>query len=569
MPSADKNPELLKAQYEVFSRQIPVMYSILLISTWSVASTFLDAAPQWLVVHIPIVFSLVCGVRVFGWWRSRRRTPSAEIARKALLRTNRFALIMAIVISVWSLSLAPYGSHDMQSSVAFFMAITGICVVVCLLHLRSAAFIVAIVIAVFFSVHFGFSGVPSFVAMTTNLGLATIALLMVVFVQSGHFASSIDTRTSLEAANRENFRMANLDSLTGLANRRQFFSKLDEVFAVAGSQGTRVAVGIVDLDGFKPINDLYGHVIGDQLLVAVGQRLLTIADKNTFVSRLGGDEFALLASGGLDDADLLEFGDRVCAALREPFILSGATVQISGSMGLAVFPELADSPGKLYERADYALYNGKRVKRGHAVLFSETQITEIEKNARIEQTLRAADLDVELEVHFQPIVDALSQKTVALEALARWHSPVLGDVPPKSFIPVAERAGLVSGLTRVLLQKALAAASRWPDPMRLSFNLSTHDISSDEGVARIMGIIHKSGFDPKRIDLEITETAMMYDFAQAKSAIETLKLFGCGIALDDFGTGFSSLSQLHSLPLTKIKIDRSFVSSLDTNPASL
>lgn len=179
-----------------------------------------------------------------------------------------------------------------------------------------------------------------------------------------------------------------------------------------------------------------------------------------------------------------------------------------------------------------------------------------------------ADLDAEMAVFFQPIVDIKTNETRSFEALARWNSPVLGRVSPGLFIPVAERIGLVNQLSRVLLRKALAVAATWPEEIGLSFNLSTHDISSSESVAAIVGIILSSGVDPSRLDLEITETAVMYDFTQAKAAIEIFKLLGCGIALDDFGTGYSSLSQLHALPLTKIKIDRSFVSDLDKNPAS-
>ena len=162
-----------------------------------------------------------------------------------------------------------------------------------------------------------------------------------------------------------------------------------------------------------------------------------------------------------------------------------------------------------------------------------------------------------------------TEKVIAFEALARWNSPSLGNVSPGQFVPVAERAGIINRLTRVLLEKALAATARWPDDIRLSFNLSNHDISSPEGVIRIIGIILKSGVDPSRIDFEITETAIMRDFEQAQlSDHHACKTFGCGISLDDFGTGYSSLSQLHALPLTKIKIDRSFVTQLHERPAS-
>lgn len=560
------NPELLRAQFEVFSNQLPLMYSIVLVNAWALAFIFIQEAPVWLSLWIPGGLSLVCCVRLFGWWRSRHVVPSPEAARKALTRTNQFSLLLTVALSAWALSLFPYGDAYARGNIAFFVAITGLGVIICLQQLPSAAFIVAIVINAAFVTYFSFVGLTSFVVMAINLALVSIALLLVVKVQYRHFSSAVRAHTKLEAANRENARLANLDSLTGLPNRRQFFTHLETVFAESG--GKRLAVGIIDLDGFKPINDLYGHSVGDSLLFEVGQRLSALAGANTHISRLGGDEFAVTVTDCPEDAELVEMGGQICAALRAPFVLTEATVQVSGSIGFSTYPELADDVHQLYERADYALYQGKRANRGHAVLFSNEHIAAIEQNHRIEQVLSRADLDAELAVFFQPIIDIQKEQTVAFEALARWNSPELGQVSPADFIPVAERIGLISTLTCALLEKALAAACTWPEDVGLSFNLSTHDISSSDGVATIVGIILSSGIDPKRLDLEITETAMMYDFAQAKSSIEVFKLLGCGIALDDFGTGYSSLSQLHALPLTKLKIDRSFVSGLHQNPAS-
>jgi len=564
----DENPELLKAQFEVFSSQVPLMYSIVLISAWALAFTFIASAPPLLSIYVPIFFTVVCCVRIIGWLRSRHIVPTAEAARKALARTNLFALLIGVAITAWSLSLYPYGDPYMRGNIAFFMAITGVGVIICLLQLRSAAIMVAIIINIPFVLYFSFSGIPSFIGMAINTFLVAGALLMVVTVQFRHFAAAVDARTLLETVNEENFRLANLDSLTGLTNRRKFFTNLTETFCDAKTKGQRLAVGIIDLDGFKPVNDLYGHVVGDSLLVEVGQRLVTLADQNTHVSRLGGDEFALIFCDCGSDEELLAKGERICDALRTPFILADATVQISGSIGLSTFPQLAENVHELYERADYALYHGKRTNRGHAFLFSIDHVVEIEQSTRIEQALRNADLQQELTVVFQPIVDIQTRRTMAFEALARWNNPALGNVPPALFIPVAERAGLVGGITRIILEKALATTSNWPENVGLSFNLSTQDICSPDGVVRIVGMILSSGIDPQRLDLEITETAMMYDFERAKTAIETLKALGCGIALDDFGTGYSSLSQLHALPLTKIKIDRTFVSNIDKNPAS-
>ncbi|MCY0093181.1 putative bifunctional diguanylate cyclase/phosphodiesterase [Hoeflea ulvae] len=560
------NDDLHKAQFEVFSSQVPLMYCIVLMNSWVLAITFYDSAPLWLSVHVPLGFSAICCLRLFGWWRSRQVVPTATSARRALMMTNAFALVLCLVLTFWATALYPYGDPYMQGNIAFFIAITGIGVIVCLQQMPSAAFIAAFVINVAFIMCFCLSGITSFIGMGVNAVLVSAAMLMVVRVQFRYFSGAVAARTKLEAVNTENARLANLDSLTGLANRRQFFAHLAEQFEK--DESPRLAVGVIDLDGFKPINDLYGHMVGDQLLVEVGLRLAALADETTHISRLGGDEFALTVIDCPDDAELLELGERVCAALRIPFYLADATVQLSGSIGFAVYPELAANAEELYGRADYALYQSKRSTRGHALLFSDSHIVEIEKNNEIEQALSYADLESEMDVFFQPIIDIHTRQTRTFEALARWSSPVMGNVSPGLFIPVAERIGVVNALTCVLFRKALAAAMDWPEEVGLSFNLSTHDISSSDSVASIVGIILSSGIDPRRVDLEITETAMMYDFSQAKAAIEVFKRLGCGIALDDFGTGFSSLSQLHALPLTKIKIDRSFVSDLDKIPAS-
>lgn len=317
------------------------------------------------------------------------------------------------------------------------------------------------------------------------------------------------------------------------------------------------------------MNDLYGHAVGDKLLAEVADRLSKVFSKGSmFTARLGGDEFAFIISDAPDDETLVRRGNEIGLALRSPFSIPEATIQISGSVGIAVYPEMASSSEQLYERADYALYHGKDTQRGGATLFAASHEARINSDAKIEQALKLADFDRELSVVFQPIIDVRNQATIGFEALARWSSPLVGVVSPAQFIPVAERAGIVSSITRPLLKKALESAASWSDEIRLSFNLSAHDLNSAEGVLAIVGIIQGSAFDARRLDLEMTETAFTHDFEQVRRSIEILRLLGCGISLDDFGTGYSSLSRLHSLPLTKIKIDRSFVTGLDTNPAS-
>lgn len=563
------NPALLKAQYRAFSRQLPMMYFILMTSTWAVAATHLAYAPYWLTIASPTVMTVFCAYRVAHWWGSRRIEPTPEIAARALARTNRLVSVIAVTFVAWSLMLFPYGDAYAKSHLAFYMAITVISCIFCLMHLRPAAIKATLIVDTAFIVFFVMTGEPTLIATAVNIALVSSGMLVILMINYRDFTRMIEAQLKTEALSNENLRLANLDSLTDLPNRRAFFAHLNEALAAAQKSGGRLALGIIDLDGFKPVNDLYGHAAGDRLLIEVGQRLASVcASKNVHLSRLGGDEFALVVSDMTSDADLVACGEKLCAALRTPFQLPEAMVQISGSVGFAFYPEMAASPEELFDRADYALYHGKRSKRGNAILFSADHNAEIHRDARIEQGLKIADFASEFKVVFQPIVDIRTEQVVGFEALARWTSPTLGSVSPALFIPIAERAGIISQLTRPLLTKALSTARRWPTHMRLSFNLSAHDLTSAEGVLSVVSTIEKSGFDARRLDLEITETAFTHDFGQVQESIDILRNLGCGISLDDFGTGYSSLSRLHALPLTKIKVDRGFVANLHEKPAS-
>jgi len=562
-------PELLKAQFRALSQQLPMMYLILMTSTWAVALTHMPYAPGWLTIVVPSIMTAMSGFRITLWARARHIEPTADKARRALNQTNRLSVFIALGFTCWSLMLYPYGDAYTKSHLAFYMAITVISCIFCLMHLRPAAITVTAIVDSAFVGFFAMTGQPTLIATAINVALVSIGMLVILMINYRDFTRMIDAQLRTEALSNENLRLANLDSLTDLPNRRAFFTHLAKTFDTAQGNDGRLAVGILDLDGFKPVNDLYGHAAGDRLLIEVGQRLIALcAPKNIHLSRLGGDEFALVVSDFAAGFDLVAFGEQLCAALRAPFHLTEAIVQISGSVGFAVYPMTASSPEELFDRADYALYHGKRTTRGSAIPFTADHIAEIHRDARIEQALKVADFEREMAIVFQPIVDIRTETTIGFEALARWTSPTLGRVSPAVFIAVAERAGIVGRLTRPLLQKALTAARKWPAGMRLSFNLSAYDLTSPEGVLSVVSTIEKGGFDPRRLDLEITETAFTHDFVQVQQSVTMLRALGCGISLDDFGTGYSSLSRLHALPLTKIKVDRSFVTRLHERPAS-
>ncbi|WP_426143289.1 putative bifunctional diguanylate cyclase/phosphodiesterase [Pseudomonas sp. DWP3-1-2] len=570
MSAPRNNPGLLKAQYIALSRQLPMMYFILLVNSLALAATHYALAPRWLVVYCPAVMVVFCATRAALWWRScRRAPPTQEIMLAALNRTNRLSLFVAAGFTAWSLALVPYGDVHNQAHVAFYMAITVIACIFCMMHLLPAALTTAAVVNIAFVVFFATTNNITFIATAINVLFVSIAMLSILKDQYVDFTRLVNMQARTEKLSDENRRLANEDSLTGLANRRQFFSSLEMMLSKAQVQDVRLAVGLIDLDGFKPVNDLYGHSVGDKLLYQVGQRLSGLLDESVHLARLGGDEFALIITDAQSDQQLRAFGEKLCARMREPFLLVDIPIQISASLGIATFPDLASDDTQVYEYADYALYQSKRHRPGNVSLFCAEHRRQLNREGLTEQALRRADLDTEFHVVFQPIVDIRTQLTVAFEALGRWTSPELGHVPPSEFIPVAERIGLINRLTIPLLKQALKAAATWPHGIRLSFNLSAHDCGSAEAVQQIAQAISNSGFDPYCLDLEITETAVIQDLAQTQRAIALLRERGCGISLDDFGTGYSSLSQIHALSLTKLKVDRSFVTGIHLNPASV
>ncbi|WP_234906125.1 putative bifunctional diguanylate cyclase/phosphodiesterase [Affinirhizobium pseudoryzae] len=561
------NPELLKAQYRAFSRQLPMMYLILLSSTWALSATHVSVAPFWLAVGIPALLSVACLLRVLFWWRTRGIDPHPTVAFKALRRTNRLASAIATSFTLWSFSLVPYGDPYAQSHVAFYMAITVISCIFCLMYLRSAALIVTLIVNGAFILFFFASWQPTFVAIAINVALVCAGMMSILLTNYRNFERMIVAQQQTLALSNENMLLANMDSLTGMPNRRAFFAHLEVELGKASAAGTRLALMVIDLDGFKPVNDLYGHSAGDRLLMEVGQRLVGTT-KGAMAFRLGGDEFAVVAPLFSDEAQLLADANSIAEQLAAPYQLAEGVVHVSASIGIAVFPCLATSLAQLFDRADYALYHAKKAHRGGAVLFDAQHEKRINVDARIQHWLKQDNLASELSVVYQPIVNIRTGCVSGFEALARWRNPVLGSVPPAQFFAIAERAGMVGLLTRPLLKKALSFASSWPPTLRLSFNLSAHDLNSQAGLLSLVAIIQSSTFPPHRIDFEITETAFAHDFQQVRRSVQMLRQLGCGISLDDFGTGYSSLTRLHALPLTKIKIDRSFVTDLHRRPAS-
>lgn len=358
--------------------------------------------------------------------------------------------------------------------------------------------------------------------------------------------------------------VADHDSLTNLPNRRSILQKLDRLT----QEGQPFWFGVLDLDGFKSINDSYGHITGDALLIKIAERLNGFVDQTVSVGRLAGDEFALFIQTSGDETTVRELGDRILARISMPCELNMLRLAVGGSAGFAHFPSMAATGSQLYEHADYALYSAKENARGRTLVFNAREQAEMTETAKIEKALRQADFASEMYLEFQPQRHVIEDRICGFEALARWQSPVLGPVPPDKFIRVAERTGLIQIITATLFRKSLVALAQWPAETSVSFNLSARDLADRNFIFSLVAEVYKAGLLPSRIEFEITETAVMADFEAARLLLADLAAAGFKIALDDFGSGYSSFQYIDMLPLNKIKIDKSFVRRLTDNATS-
>ncbi|MFL9904479.1 EAL domain-containing protein [Paraburkholderia fungorum] len=571
---AEGDPELVRSQLQAFGRQIPLLYFILMVNTMAVAVTHLRSAPAWLSIYFPAALCTLCVIRCVRWWRVRHRVLTHDKAVPELRKLIWLAGIFGIAFCSWSLLLFPYGSAYEQAQVAFYMATTLVGCVFCLMHLRAAALLLLSIVILSFATFLVFTHSPVFIAMAIDMTLVGAALAFIIELYYRTFAGVVHAQRELQMSHQntqrlsdDNFRLASIDSLTDLPNRRSFFASLRALSEQAPGTGG-FNVGLIDLDGFKQVNDIYGHASGDLVLQEVGARLLALAEPGIFFARLGGDEFGVLAQRKLANETLVELGGRICESLCQPYRVAGNVAELTGTIGWAAFPEAGTTVQQVFERADAALYAGKESRRGTPVIFSTEHETRIRRSSLVAQELRHADLESELFLEFQPIHDVLTQRIIGMEALGRWHNARLGAVKPEEFIRIAERTDLILRVTEVLLRKALAEVSRWPSDLYLSFNLSAIDISTSPRARRLVDIVSGSGVPAHHVNFEITETAVTRDFEQAHCSLTMIKQAGCRVSLDDFGTGYSSLSYVHRLPFDTIKIDRSFMTDVDCSSAS-
>lgn len=374
----------------------------------------------------------------------------------------------------------------------------------------------------------------------------------------------------VKAQERINF-MARYDGLTGLPNRAYFTEQVEaDIAARRRMQGPEPAMlMIVDLDDFKTVNDTLGHLVGDKVLIEVSARIQSVTRRGSHIARFGGDEFVIYrsneTSGGLGGVE----AGAILAALAAPMEIEGERISLRTSIGFVTVDGCDTSLDDLTMRADLALYRAKGRGKGQFQQFAEEMDGAFRYRQRLKSDLREAVAAGQLKLVYQPLVDLKTLKVAGCEALARWDHPLLGPIAPSVFIPLAEDMGLVSDITRWVLRTAVAECCNWPDPISVSVNVSGRDLRTDALVQYVAAALTESGLRPERLEIEVTETALIEERKVAAARLTALAEKGIGIALDDFGTGYSSLSYLNEMPFTKLKIDQAFVADITTNARAL
>jgi len=366
--------------------------------------------------------------------------------------------------------------------------------------------------------------------------------------------------TARRLAAEQNIRaLAFQDALTGLANRRQFDDALKAAVAAPPREGAVHAVILLDLNGFKQINDAYGHGIGDQVLTVVAERLLGAMRDNDLAARLGGDEFAVLALHLVGPEAATNIALRVIDALKDPIITGSFRHAIGTGIGISLLPNDATNAEQVMRKADLALYRAKEERRSALRFFEEEMDKRVQERQWLVQELRTALANQSIRAYFQPSVQLKTKQIIGFEAVPRWIHPSFGEILPDRFVPIAEECGLIHELADQLLRQACAAAVQWPKDVVLSIDILSSQLKDKGLKTRVMDILRETGLPPERLEIEITESTLVRNLEAAQDILGGLREAGVRIALDNFGTGYSSLYHLRNFKMDKIKIDGSFV----------
>jgi diguanylate cyclase (GGDEF)-like protein len=384
-----------------------------------------------------------------------------------------------------------------------------------------------------------------------------------------NFVSIFSDISEKKADDQHIFNLAHFDVLTGLCNRSSFQSQLEKAIAHAHRQHTTLAVIFLDLDNFKHINDASGHAAGDKLLRATGDRLRALVRETDIVARLGGDEFVILINNYANTEALARVSKKIINTLSQPLMLDTTEVVVSASLGISTYPLDGTSTQTLLQNADSAMYQAKSLGRNNYQFFTQDMNRLAKERLMIEADLRKALENGELILHYQPQVHNPSQRIIGCEALVRWNHPQRGLIPPLEFIPIAEESGQIRDIGEWVLNEACAQQARWEaegfNDLKMSVNISARQFTKQNIVDIVTKCLNRDNINASNLEIEITESAIMENLEDTIKVLAELNAMGVQLAIDDFGTGYSSMAYLKTFPISRLKIDRSFVNDITTD----
>jgi diguanylate cyclase (GGDEF)-like protein len=554
--------ELAREQFLALARQVPILYSIIILNSFFVAFAVWDVVGTVAAFAYPVFALPIMIFRCWKWqkWALRTSIPDIKTVRRAIHGTIIISFGASFLLSTWAVNIMWAAPTQYGAYIPLFTILCMITCGYCLASLPLATYAVTLTGSLFIGVAMLLTGNLMMIGMAVNIMIVSTLVIYMVSNQFAQFRYIVDSRSKMVEQRAHATHLAHRDQLTDMPNRRAF---IDALLVQQRNLGDRpVAVVMIDMNGFKPINDTYGHAAGDKLLINAGQSLTNVVGKAGIAARLGGDEFAVLFTNP-QDANWVH--DRVLQMLYEmskPILIDKHEIRLAAAFGIAYLESVPDEPMDMVQHADMALYDAKQNKTSAISFFEGSMENRVRRRTIIEHALADEQQMANITMHFQPIFELKSGHHVGFEALARWEHPDLGTISPTEFVGAAERSGLATKLTIHLFEQALKTACKWPAHTRLSFNLSGSGLGTSHLDSIIPAILTKMNFNPARLSVEITETALLSDTEVVQEMLRKLQALGIRIVLDDFGAGYASIGYLQNLQFDGIKLDGSLIQKI-------
>ncbi|MBU6267068.1 MAG: EAL domain-containing protein [Sphingomonadales bacterium] len=570
--------DIVRGQFKAFLKQIPLLYFILAANAATVAMASRGIPQPGLARLAPAVLFVTTVARGLWWWQRRHAEFSVDQIRRHIRMTTRLAAFLAATYMGWIIWLYPHANPVEKGHLTFFLAITQVSCIFCLMPVRSAALRVGTIgVGPFFAYFLLADGGRMWVE-AVNMAVVGVGSMVILNRYNRSFNELIHSQRDLrlrqvetERLSHENRRIALTDALSGLPNRRALIARLEDLHQgwLAGRKRREdgVAILFADLDGFKKINDDFGHELGDALIRYLSAELAMMTPPDAMLVRMGGDEFAILFECAEATARARAVGERIRDRLTLPLPIAGHAMHVGASIGIAGSGggDDAVTANELLRRADTAMYRVKAEGKSAVLVYDPTFDDGRLRRQRVEAEIRRGLDRAEFDVVYQPLVSAKSGGVVAVEALVRWPGRPDGPLPPDAFIDVAETSGLIHPLGLFVLRRACEELRPHAD-LRLNVNISPAQFRHPDFEREVAEVLHATRFPPSRLQIEITEGYLIDHPDRANRAIGAFRSMGVGVALDDFGSGFASIGTLRTFGFSGIKIDKSLAVGLGKDP---